>query len=166
MLAAMGAQHLTRGAAVVMFAVAAVLALAGTALLGRSWAAVGFDPDAAHGLGLPVAQADALLLGLVALAAVAAIPAVGALLVTSLFVVPAAIARLLTASLSRLLCASVALAAAVGLSGLYLAYWLDVPPGPAVAALGAVAYAVAVLALAARGRARPQVARPAAAPAP
>src|SRR5215207_10762931 len=51
--------------------------------LGRTWAAVAFDPDGASALGLPAARADLLLLALVALAVVAAIPAVGALLVAA-----------------------------------------------------------------------------------
>ena len=74
--------------------------------------------------------------------AVAALPAVGSLLVTSLFVVPAAIARLLTGSVRGLVAASVAVAAVQGMLGLYGALWLDVPPGPAIAVLGAVAYAL------------------------
>ena len=51
--------------------------------------------------------------------AVAALPAVGSLLVTSLFVVPAAIARQLTGSVPALVAASVAVAAVQGLVGLY-----------------------------------------------
>jgi manganese/iron transport system permease protein len=137
---------------IALSAAAAALALAGTVLLGRAWTAAGFDPEAAFSLGLPSARADALLLALVALAAVAAIPAVGALLVTSLFVVPAATARLMTGSVGALLGGAVAAAAAQGAGGLYLAYWLDVPPGPAVAVLGAAAYATVALALGLRAR--------------
>jgi ABC-type Mn2+/Zn2+ transport system permease subunit len=133
-------------------AVAAALALAGTAALGRAWTALAFDPDGARGLGLPPA-ADQLLLALVAAAAVAAIPAVGALLVTSIFVVPAATARLVTRSVRGLLGWSVAIAAAQGALGLYVALWLDVPPGPAVASVGAAGYALVALGSGARGTA-------------
>jgi ABC-type Mn2+/Zn2+ transport system permease subunit len=122
-------------------AVAAACACAGAALLGRAWSASGFDPEGATALGVP-ARADLALLGLIALAAVAAIPAVGALLLTAMLVVPAATARLLTADVPGLLRVAVCLAAAEGVVGLYLAYTLDVPPGPAVAALGAAGYAV------------------------
>ncbi|MEA2456290.1 MAG: hypothetical protein QOI45_2552, partial [Thermoleophilaceae bacterium] len=41
-----------------------------------------------------------------------------------------------------LLAWSVALALAQGLAGLYAAYWLDLPPGPPVAVLGSLTYAV------------------------
>ena len=124
---------------------AAALAVTGTGLFGRAWTAVGFDPEAAGALGVPARRTDLLLLGLIAVAAVAALPAVGALLVTSLFVVPAAIARLFARDVPRLLLGSVCVAAALGAVGLYLSIWLDVPPGPAVAVLGAAVYAACAL---------------------
>jgi len=128
---------------------AAVLALAATLLLRRAWIAAGFDAPGAAAIGLPLRAADLLLLGLIAVAAVAALPAVGALLVASLFVVPAATARLLTRGVGTLLAASVAIAVAQGAIGLYVSLWLDVPPGPAVAVVGAAAYAVTALGTAA-----------------
>lgn len=132
---------------------AAALALTATVLLGRAWTAAGFDGRGASALGLPVRTADLLLLGLIALAAVAALPAVGALLVASLFVVPAATARLLTRTVAGLLAAAVAIALAQGAVGLYVSLWLDVPPGPAVAVVGSSLYALAALSRAVAGRA-------------
>jgi manganese/iron transport system permease protein len=119
-------------------AVVAVIAAAAAIALGRTWSAVGFDPDGARALGLPADRADVLLLGLVAVAAVAAIPAVGALLVTAVYVLPPAAARMVTASIRGLVACALALALAEGVLGLYLAYWLDIPPGPPVAVLGAL----------------------------
>jgi manganese/iron transport system permease protein len=109
--------------------------------LGRTWAAIAFDPDGAPALGLPAARADFLLLALVAVAVVAAIPAVGALLVAAIYVLPAAAARLVARSIPALLAWSLTFALAEGLLGLYAAYWLDLPPGPPVAVLGALTYA-------------------------
>jgi ABC-type Mn2+/Zn2+ transport system permease subunit len=123
-------------------ATAAALAVVATLALGRSWSAVAFDPDAARTLGLPAGVADLLLLALVAVAAVAAIPAVGALLVTAIYVLPAAAARLVTSSVPGLIAWALALALAEALLGLYLAYWLDLPPGPPVAVVGAATYLV------------------------
>lgn len=131
---------------------ATLLAVAGTVLLGRAWTAVGFDPVAAPLLGLPARRADLMLLLLVAVAAVAALPAVGALLVTSIFVVPAAVARLFARDVRGLLLGSVAVAAAQGTLGLYLSIWLDVPPGPAVAVLGAGTYALCAVGIVAQAR--------------
>jgi manganese/iron transport system permease protein len=121
------------------------LALVASLALGRTWAAIAFDPDAASALGLPAARADFLLLALVAVAVVAAIPAVGALLVAAIYVLPAAAARLVARSIPALLAWSLAIALAEGLVGLYAAYWLDLPPGPPVAVLGALTYAVLAL---------------------
>jgi ABC-type Mn2+/Zn2+ transport system permease subunit len=119
--------------------------------LGRTWSAIAFDPDGAPALGLPAARADFLLLALVAVAAVAAIPAVGALLVAAIYVLPGAAARLVARTIPALLAWSLALALAEGVIGLYGAYWLDLPPGPPVAVLGALTYAVFALGIALRG---------------
>ncbi len=121
----------------VVAGVVALLAATAALALGRAWSAVGFDPDGARALGLPTGRADLLLLALVAAAAVAAIPAVGALLVTAVYVLPAAAARLVTTSIRGLVACALGLALAEGVIGLYLAYWLDVPPGPPIAVLGA-----------------------------
>jgi ABC-type Mn2+/Zn2+ transport system permease subunit len=62
------------------------------------------------------------------------------------YVLPGAAARLLARSVPALLAWSVALALAEGVTGLYVAYWLDLPPGPPVAVLGASVYAALALA--------------------
>jgi ABC-type Mn2+/Zn2+ transport system permease subunit len=130
------------GSDLILSAAAAAAALAAAVGLGRGFAAVAFDPEGAAAIAGPAARAmDAALLVLIALATVAALPAVGALLTASIFVVPAATARLLARSVPALVAGAVAIAATVGTCGLYLALWLDVPPGPAVASLGGAAYA-------------------------
>lgn len=125
---------------------AAVLSVAAAVLLGRAWTAAAFDPPGAPTLGLPLERIDLALLVLVAFVAAAALPAVGALLVTSMLAVPAAIGRLLTRSVRGLLLASTAIAACQGILGLYVSIWLDVPPGPVVAVLGACTYGACALA--------------------
>src|SRR3954453_1679643 len=121
-------------------AVAAATAVVATLLLGPAWLASGFDRHGARTLGAPVGAADALLLVLVAVAVVTALPAVGALLTTALFIVPAATARLLAGSVPGLLAWSVALAAVQGVGGVYVALWADVPPGAAIAVPGAAVF--------------------------
>jgi manganese/iron transport system permease protein len=125
----------------------ALMAAAATAALARTWLATGFDPAGARALGVPAERGDWLLLALLAATVVAALPAVGALLV-----IPAATARLLTSSLATLLAASVALAVGESTGGLLLAYHLDLPPGPAIAIVGGGAFALAALASAAARR--------------
>jgi ABC-type Mn2+/Zn2+ transport system permease subunit len=84
-------------------AIAAAMAVVATLLLGPAWLAAGFDREGARTLGAPARVADALLLVLVAVAVVTALPAVGALLTTALFIVPAATARLVAGSVPGLL---------------------------------------------------------------
>jgi manganese/iron transport system permease protein len=129
----------------VLAALAAAVAVASTALVGRAWLASAFDPGAARTIGLPTAAVDALLLVIVALVVVSALSAVGTLLVSALFVLPAATAVLFARTVGRLLAGAVAVAAVQGVAGLYLAYWLDVPPGPALAVLGGGMYALAAV---------------------
>jgi ABC-type Mn2+/Zn2+ transport system permease subunit len=127
-------------------AAVALAAVAATAAFARTWLATGFDPAGAPALGIPAQRGDWILLALLAATVVAVLPAVGALLVSTLLVVPAATARLLTWSLPALLAASVALAALEGCAGLLIAYHLDLPPGPAIAIVGGAGFAVAAVA--------------------
>jgi manganese/iron transport system permease protein len=132
-------------------AAVALLALAASAALGRLWLAGGFDPEGSRpALGRALGISDALLLGVLVLAVVASLPAVGALLVSALLVVPAATARIVARHVRALVAGAVGLALAEGVAGLWIAWQLDVPPGPATAALGGAVFAG--VALATRGR--------------
>jgi ABC-type Mn2+/Zn2+ transport system permease subunit len=121
-----------------VLALVAVLQVA----LRRSWLAQGFDPAVARALGTRPALADALLLAAIAAAAVVALDAVGALLVSAVLVIPAATVRLVAPSVGVLQAGTAALAAVEGLGGLWLAYELNVGPGPATAVLGGTVFAV------------------------
>ena len=115
----------------------AVVAVGAGAALTRTWLATGFDPASTRALGVAGARGDRLLLVLLAVAVVAVLPAVGALLVTTLLAVPAATARLWASSLRGLLCGAVVVALVDGVSGLLVAWYLDLPPGPAIAVVSA-----------------------------
>jgi manganese/iron transport system permease protein len=130
--------------------VAAVLGL--DAALRRAWLAGGFDPVAARSLGVPTAGADRLLLAAVAVAVVVALDAVGSLLVTAVLVIPAATVRLVTSDLRTLRLGAVALAGAQAVVGLWLAYRLNVGPGPALAVLASGTFAIIAVGTAVRGR--------------
>jgi ABC-type Mn2+/Zn2+ transport system permease subunit len=125
---------------------AAAIALLATWLLGGRWLLAGFDRDAARALRLRAGAADAALLVLVALAAVAMRSAVGALLASALLVVPAATARLLVDRVGAWQLATVALAAFEGTIGLWLAVELNAPPGATIAVVGGGAFALVALA--------------------
>jgi ABC-type Mn2+/Zn2+ transport system permease subunit len=110
--------------------------------LRRSWLAQGFDPGTARTLGLRAQLADRLLLLAITGAAVVALDAVGALLVTAVLVIPAATVRLVAPSVATLQAGTVVLAAVEGVAGLWLAYELNIGPGPAIAVLGGALFAV------------------------
>jgi ABC-type Mn2+/Zn2+ transport system permease subunit len=110
--------------------------------LRRSWLAQGFDPTTARALGIRPGVSDGLLLAAVAAAAVVALDAVGALLVTAVLVIPAATVRLVAPSVRTLQAGTALLAAVEGVGGLWLAYELNVGPGPATAVLGGAIFAL------------------------
>jgi ABC-type Zn uptake system ZnuABC Zn-binding protein ZnuA/ABC-type Mn2+/Zn2+ transport system permease subunit len=127
--------------AAIVSAVALVVAIA----LARRWLAVGFDPGSARALGVRSAVPDALLLLTIALAVTSALAAVGTMLTSALYVLPAATTRLWIRDLRKWQVASVALAAAEGVAGLWLAVEANVPPGPAIAVLAGGTFALAAL---------------------
>lgn len=153
-----GSLLLTDTGDTVLAAVASVAVLAGTLVLGERWLVAGFDPQNAAALGVRTAWPDAVLLGLVALVAVAALTTLGALLATALLVVPAATTRLLVSRLRVWQAATVLLVAAEGVGGLWLSVELNAPPGPAIAVLAGGVFVVTALVRVARS-ARPVVAR-------
>jgi ABC-type Mn2+/Zn2+ transport system permease subunit len=108
----------------------------------RAWLATSFDPGSARSLGVRERGPDWALLVLVALAVVVAVDAVGALLVGALFVVPAATVALVARHVGTLIAGAVGLTLAEGVAGLWIAQSADVPPGPAVAVLGGVLFAL------------------------
>jgi zinc/manganese transport system substrate-binding protein len=130
---------------IALSAVASGLALIATLTVGDRWLTRGFDPESAAALGAGARWLDAVLLALIALATTAALAAIGALLVTALFVVPAATVRLLTRRVSHLQLGAIALAAAQGTVGLWLAVKTNAPPGATIAVLSGGCFLLAVL---------------------
>ena len=138
-LLAIGSDELTAST------IALVPALAIALLARRIWLASAFEPESGRSLGLPVAAADWALLAAIALAAISALDAVGALLVSAILVIPAATARLFAPSLLALELGAAALALGEGIVGLLIAYHLDVPPGAAIAVLGGTGFALGLI---------------------
>lgn len=150
---------------IVETAVVAVVVLAVLGLLAKELVLRAFDPGAAAAAGYRVPLLDLALNVVVALVVVAAVRAVGTVLVIALLVVPAAAARLLTDRLAALVPVSVGLGCVAGWLGLVASYEASVHHGLRLASgatvvLALVAlYALAYVAAAVRRR------RPAARPA-
>lgn len=140
-------------------AAALVVAFAAAAVARRAWIAAGFDGASTRNLGIDPRVADWLLVGSITVAVVVSLDAIGALLVSSLLVVPAAIARLFARSVRELEAGAALIALTLGLAGLRIAYEFDVPPGATIAVLGGSAFAVCLALRGVAGRRRPEVAR-------
>jgi ABC-type Zn uptake system ZnuABC Zn-binding protein ZnuA/ABC-type Mn2+/Zn2+ transport system permease subunit len=123
------------------------LAVVATLTLGRTWLASGFDADATRAIGMRSRAPDLILFALVALATVAALSAVGALLVSALFVVPAATVRLWTRRMLPWQIATVVLVALEGVTGLWISVEWNAPPGAAIALLAGGVFTVAAFAV-------------------
>jgi ABC-type Zn uptake system ZnuABC Zn-binding protein ZnuA/ABC-type Mn2+/Zn2+ transport system permease subunit len=127
----------------VLLALVTLIAVALAAgFAGRAWLAAGFDEGAARSLGLRSRVPDALLYGAIALTSVAALAAVGALLTTSLLLVPAATTRLVVRRLAPWQLWTMLLAAVEGVGGLWLSVEFNVPPGAAIAVLAGGVFAL------------------------
>lgn len=135
---------LTADGGVLLTASLVALLTVPTALtLSDRWLATGFDPQLAGRLN--ARRSDWLLLGAIALAAAAALPITGSLLAGALMVIPAATARIFVDRFALLAPITFVLASIEGALGLYLAIAFDLPPGAAIAAVSAVAFALVAI---------------------
>jgi manganese/iron transport system permease protein/iron/zinc/copper transport system permease protein len=91
-----------------------------------------FDPDVASASGVATGRVDAVLLALLSLATLSAMKVLGVTLIAGTLVIPAAVARLLTASFHRLVLIATAIGATGGAVGTILSYHLDTPSGPTI----------------------------------
>ncbi|HWL43538.1 MAG TPA: metal ABC transporter permease [Ilumatobacter sp.] len=119
----------TSASDLVTFAVLAAVVLALTARLGPALFAVSNDEPFARASGLPVLPLNITLAVLTAMTVVVAMRVVGVLLVSALMVVPVATAQLLARSFRATYLVGIAIGAAVSVTGVVAAYYLDTPPG-------------------------------------
>lgn len=103
-----------------------------------------FDPSHARAIGLNTGRIHLLMLVLLSLAAVAALQAVGALLVVAMLITPGATALLLTDRFSRMLFIAPALAAIAAMVGAYASYFLDGSTGGAIVVLETAMFGLAL----------------------
>lgn len=102
--------------------------------------AVCFDEEQARLQGEPVNALYLLLLILIAISIVLLIQVVGIVLVMTMLTIPAAIANLLTSSLSRMMVWAILISSLFCLSGNAIAYYLDWPTGATIALIAGVVY--------------------------
>lgn len=133
-------------------AVAAVFVAAALAIFGRELFAMTLDADLARVQGIRTTAVSMLLTVLAAVAVVVGMRTVGLLLVSAIMIVPVAAAQQVTASFRATAVVAVAVGLFASVAGLTGAFYLDVPPGPAIVVLALIVFVV--FAVAALGRRR------------
>lgn len=104
-----------------------------------------FDPAFARATGIPAGLVNAAFMFLVSLTVTAAFEAIGAVLVISLVVAPAATAQLFVHRLGTMFALTAVLAAGVGAGGFVLAYHLNAPTSAMMALTYGVVFILALL---------------------
>jgi ABC-type Mn2+/Zn2+ transport system permease subunit len=135
------------GAAVVVFGL--LFAYAKPLLL------VTFDPAVAPAHGVRTGYVEVLFNLLVAGVIVVSVRVLGVLLIAAAVVIPAAAARLVTASLGRMFALATGVGVAAGLIGLYASFYVDAPSGATIVLTATALFVAASVLAAVRGRFRP-----------
>lgn len=104
-----------------------------------------FDPQHARAIGLPVRLIHYGLLVLLALTVVAALKAVGVILVVAMLVTPGATAYLLTNRFEHMLALSAAVAIGSSVLGTLVSFHIDGATGPCIVLIQAAAFFAAFL---------------------
>ncbi|GAU82632.1 metal ABC transporter permease [Bosea sp. BIWAKO-01] len=112
----------------------------------RDFLLVSFDPAHARAIGLPVAALNFGLLILLALTIVAALKAVGIILVVAMLIAPGAIGYLMTRQFDRMLVVAAGVATVSSVLGTILSFHLDAATGPCIVVVQA-GFFLAALAL-------------------
>jgi manganese/iron transport system permease protein len=102
-----------------------------------------FDPRQAAAIGLPVRLMHYGLLVMLSGVIVAALQAVGIILVIALLIAPGAIAFLLTRRFSHMLIVAVVLSVVATIGGIYASFWIDSAPAPTIVCLLMIAFLIA-----------------------
>jgi len=110
-----------------------------------------FDPTHARALGLSVRGLTYLLLILLSLAIVAAIQAVGLVLVIAVLITPGATAQLLTRRFDWMIVVAVVVSVGSALAGVYLSYFIDGAPAACIVLVQALVFAATLLLAPGRG---------------
>lgn len=119
------------GQDLLVFSVVAVVLLAAVILLFKEFSLLCFDKDYAEAIGLPVKKLRLVLTGLIVLAVVAGIQAVGVILMAAMLITPAAAARFWTNNIKVMVVLSSIFGAFSGLSGAFISWVAPaMPTGP------------------------------------
>ncbi len=111
----------------------------------KEFLSVSFDQEFSMLQGVPTKLIRGLFLILTALTAVLLMKITGLIMVIAMLSIPAAIAEMFTGSLWKMMLLASILAAVFNLTGLSLAWMLDLPPGAVIILIAAFAYGVSLI---------------------
>lgn len=135
----------------VMAAVAAALCLV-TLLLFKEFKLLCFDSGFGRGLGFPMGLLDLLLMGMIVMAVVIGLQAVGVVLMAAMLITPAAAARYWTERLDRMVMLSGLFGAAAGALGTLVSQaGARLPTGPLIVLAATAVFVVSLLLAPQRG---------------
>lgn len=124
-----------------------------SALLYRQLYYITFDEEAAQLSGMPVKRINFVFMLITAIAVSVASRTVGALMISSLMVLPVACAMMIAKSYKQTFIYSIIFAFLFTISGLFVSYYLDLRPGGSIVMIGVVTLtAEAVIKASPRGR--------------
>jgi zinc transport system permease protein len=118
----------------------AVIALAMVGLFANRFLLLAVSRPLAQARGINVARYEYLLIVVLGLVVAVGVRAVGLLLVNALLIVPAATSRNLARSVAGMFWGSVACSLLAGLTGLFLADWLELAPAPGIVAASVILF--------------------------
>ncbi len=111
-----------------------------------------FDPEVADVSGVNVAHMEALLMLMLATTILFTMKVMGVLLISAMLVTPAATARMMTNSFSRMLTIAPIIGATCGFVGMLLSYHIDVSPGATIILMASTVFLVVFTVTGSRGR--------------
>lgn len=129
---------------IVQVLILGAIVLAIVAVLRKELLYASFDPAGAAASGLPVQALDYLLLGLVGVAIVVSIQAVGIIMVVAMLVTPAATGQLLVDRFWDLVKVAIGVAVVAAVSGLYLSFYLNVASGASIVLVETLLFGLAL----------------------
>ena len=137
-----------------------VIAVAGAGLLSvvviyacyRQLLFATFDPEVADVSGVKVARMEALLMLMLATTILFTMKVMGVLLISAMLVTPAATARMMTNSFSRMLTIAPIIGALCGFFGMLVSYHIDVSPGATIILFASSTFLVVFTVTGSRGR--------------
>jgi manganese/iron transport system permease protein len=129
-----------------VIAAAGVLVIGTVVVLYKELLFVAFDPAMAEADGLPVGLLQFLLLGLVGITVMAAVKALGIVLVVAMLVTPAATATMLSRRFERIMLLGAGLAALASVIGLYISFYANVPSGASTVLVSTIIFLAVLLA--------------------